>query len=197
MCMNYLHWSDIQILMTLTFRFPSYLIVCRDRCSHSVASSSSLFVNVPRCSWLQNRIKCTARVVVVVVVVGVRIRCKGREQQSDCESQIQICANVLLSWNSIKFNSFPLENIMPQSMQSCSFQGDKFHMMEWLDCSWGTQQPSSTLPALLNIYCIHSAPGATGLLAAQRTAHVVMTMVVAVKEIFRQRRKKEEWVCHC
>lgn len=39
------------------------------------------------------------------------------EQQSYCELQIQICANVLLSWNSIKFNSFPLENIMPQSIQ--------------------------------------------------------------------------------
>lgn len=37
MCMNYLHWSDIQILMTLTFRFP-YSSSCLSYCPFGIVA---------------------------------------------------------------------------------------------------------------------------------------------------------------
>lgn len=37
MCMNYLHWSDIQILMTLTFRYP-YSSSCLSYCPFGIVA---------------------------------------------------------------------------------------------------------------------------------------------------------------
>lgn len=81
-------------------------------------SSSSSTLGFPSLPWMQSKIYDEDNGNEEIVPCDRNTAsCSSSEQQKRFELQIQICANVLLSWNSIKFNSFPLENIMPQSIQ--------------------------------------------------------------------------------